>query len=99
MSALLLGSTPFVYPFIYPAVQVDVYPPVFVFVMLERATGDAFTDGSFRNTKPTGRFLDGKAIYPASIPFVHMGNTRPLGAGAKALRAKPKLDMLKLGSK
>ena len=27
------------------------------------------------------------------------GDTRPLGAGAKALRAKPKLDVLKLGSK
>ena len=68
-----VGIYPFVYPFIYPAVQVDVYPPVFVFVVLERAAGDAFTDGSLRNTKPTGRFLDGKAIYPASIPFVHMG--------------------------
>jgi hypothetical protein len=68
----LLGSTPSSTPS-SPAVQVDVYPPVFVFVVLERAAGDAFTDGSLRNTKPTGRFLDGKAIYPASIPFVHMG--------------------------
>jgi hypothetical protein len=90
---------PFVYPTVYPVVHVDVHPPVLIFVVLERATGDAFTNGPLRNTEPAGRFLDGKTIYPASIPFVHMEDTRPLGAGTKALRAKPQLDVLKLGSK
>jgi hypothetical protein len=85
-----VGVYPFVYPTVYPVVQVDIHPSICVFVVLERATGDAFTDGSLGNAEPSGRFLNGETVYPASIPFVHTGDTRPLGAGPKALRSHPR---------
>jgi len=67
--------------------------------VLECPTGDALTDGPLGDPETASRFLNRETVYPASIPFVHTWDTRPLGPGAKALRAKPKLDALKLGSK
>src|SRR5215204_7568563 len=99
MSALLLGSAPSSNLVVSPIVQVDVNPPVLVFVVLECPTGDALTDGPLGDPETASRFLNRETVYPASIPFVHTRDTRPLGPWAKALRAKPKLDALKLGSK
>jgi hypothetical protein len=57
--------------------------------VLQGASSDPFADGAFGDPEPTGGFLDGKTIYPASIPFVHTGDTRPLGPAPKALRIYP----------
>jgi hypothetical protein len=76
---------PYLYAIVYPVVQVDVYSSVLVFVVLKRATSDAFSDGPLGDTELASRFLDSETAYPASIPFVHRGDTRPLGPGAKAL--------------
>jgi hypothetical protein len=88
-----------VYPFVYPSVQVDVHPSVLALVVLKRAASDAFTDGPLGNPESASRFLDSETVYLASIPCVHIGDTRRFGPRTKALRAKPKLDMLNLGSK
>jgi hypothetical protein len=54
-------------------------------VVLKRVTSDAFSDGPLGDTELASRFLDSETVYPASIPFVHIGDTRPLRAEAKAL--------------
>jgi hypothetical protein len=89
-----VGVYPFVLPVVYPSsiprVQVDVYTTIVFLFMMQGPASNPLADGALRHPELAGRFLDGKPIYPASIPFVHMGDTRPSGPGAKALTSHPR---------
>jgi hypothetical protein len=39
--------------------------------VLQRAASNPLANGSFRDPKCAGHFLDCETIYPSSIPFVH----------------------------
>ena len=62
---------PLVYPLSTPCVQEDVHAPVVVLFVLQAVTSHALSDGTLGDPKPACGFLDGEAVYPASIPFVH----------------------------
>jgi hypothetical protein len=60
-----------VYPSPTPRVHVDIYTTIIFLFMRQGPASHPFADGSLGHPERPGCFLDGKAVYPSSIPFVH----------------------------